>query len=1036
MKNRTKSATLLVKITLATLQLTSRMCLINSRDDIILYILYVLLSICLFYQAVNILRNSLDFISNQLLVSNESSNLPGANLIPTLMERVLTCRTWGAWVAKLWYYNHSMGTQKFPSKTKWSQLLVKENSSQTLTILYLNHSLFRYVVVMRKEELMEYARREIKQARNRYQESGDDLLFPVARRDDLIWGSNHSDSLITPKKLAHMCSDYRFPRKGSRRWDEQSMAYYLDYVHMEDCYKPKDVRIEEYWPNFAPLYDYFCVERKRVDMWAFNPNVVGSSPMEFLKLRNVDYSLLTSVMVKEIIIGVTPAAEILEIDDWWRSQYECDQLATPNKLLSLDVEERSLPKSELEEYLHPQIYLGSKAKIRVKFRHKERGGQLPVKIMFGNGHSWCVMITLPFPEAPPEGEFVYADRYQIQPELVELFRRMPCITGVGVGTDYSEVVELVRTLSGDTTFSMNGYIDLSSMAALAGMNFPIYNMQAMSVQLFGGILNKNCSPGDAKWGIPWLQLPDPLKIYCLGDVKFGHMVAVLLYHLLINDMFPDPDIVQSFLRVQQQEFGLWFADWVISVLEGTEVVPELFDGASTREGLINSLKERVYLGKNKWPRSTYTPERVLNFYKIRGNWPSLTNGGPRYLHQVRNWFLEQEKLLSMFEVPGWKRIMPYPVDAEMREAATYAVPEVAAGTLDYNEPTEVPLGLTVHNEIKGKTLHGTELGSLSSKLIATHAENNGRIRREMTYETVRLDVGNVESFFKLIRGDRYYKKFMRSYYDEIRAIVQRCTGQLAPRIPWIERTLLESSKRLYNVQRDRIQALKIELDERMELAQYLFDRIHLEDGQIMTQTWRGQLPKLAITCPSTKKKGSRTDYNPVEYLEVVKGRQSGRKPEVQILAEQVDGSDVPLPLDDDEISEFGEKELSVEVLDEVLTEERIVKLRASESEETVTGAPSSPVQGQDPSGSENEVEITSPGPSSVDKPKEYHCKPLPYFPRTFTKRRPQVPRTPPPSKKLKSEELEKLYQDEVEEFDRWMSRGSSSPELFQSSDSR
>ena len=131
------------------------------------------------------------------------------------------------------------------------------------------------------------------------------------------------------------------------------------------------------------------------------------------------------------------------------------------------------------------------------------------------------------------------------------------------------------------------------MAALAGMNFPIYNMQAMSVQLFGGILNKNCSPGDAKWGIPWLQLPDPLKIYCLGDVKFGHMVAVLLYHLLINDMFPDPDIVQSFLRVQQQEFGLWFADWVISVLEGTEVVPELFDGASTREGLINSLKERV-----------------------------------------------------------------------------------------------------------------------------------------------------------------------------------------------------------------------------------------------------------------------------------------------------------------------------------------------------------------------------------------------------------------------------------------------------------
>ena len=1058
MRSKSVTATLLVRFMLATSHFAPSLCLMNTRDDTLFYIITVVLSImCLFYHALNTLKYWMDCISCHLMIGNKFRNSPKVITMENTSKRIFTCRTWGAWVIILRLFGYSMITQKHLWTYHYSQLAL--NQKYTLDSQVDSNQdwcLFRYVIVMKKEELAEYARREIKTARSRYQEPGDDLLFPVLKRDALVWGSNHSDSLITPKKLAFMCSSYKFPHRNSRHWDEHSMGYYLDYVDMADCYKPKDIRLEDYLPNFAPLYDFFCYERKRGDMWVFNPQVGGVFPMKYLNLRNVDYSLLTSVVVKEIIIGVTPATEILKIDDWWRSQFEFDQLTTPNKLLSLDVEEKSLPKTEFEEYLYPNTYQGTKVKIRVKFRPKERGAQLPVKIMFGNGHSWCVMVTLPFPDTPPDAEFVYVDRCQIQPELVELFRRMPCVTGVGIGSDYSEIIELFRTLSWDKAFSMNGCIELSSMAALAGANFPIYNMQALSVQLFGGILNKNCSPGDGKWGLPWIQIPDSLKIYCLGDVKFGHMVAMFLYHLLINDMFPDPDIVQSFLRIQQQEFGEWFAGWVISVLDGIEVVPELLDGASTREELINSLKERVYTGQSKCPRSEYTPTRVLDFYRIRGNWPSLTKGGPRYLHQVRDWFIEQEVLMFHLNIPGWKQVMPYPVDSEMREAATYAIAEVAARTLDYSVPTDIPRGLTVHPDIRYKTLHGTKLGDLTSKRIATHAENEKRLRREMTYETVRLDLSNVDDFFRVIRADRFYKKFMRSYYDEIRAIVLRCTGQLAPRIPWIERVLLESNKKLHRIQKDKIQLLRIELDERLDLADFLFDRMTLRDGQIMKQTWRGQVPKLSLTKPPTKKKGSRTDYLPVEYLEAVKAKQPKEK---KVSEDEVDGSDVPLPLDSDEDKEMAvpeegfddvseEQECSVEDLDELLSAEveteQVPVVERGEDEVLEIPAPE-----PDPSRSEDEVvEIPAPEPdSSKEKPKkEYRCGPLPFFPRKFKKRgtkavrrRPTEPdaKVPPPKRLRKlTVPPEKVCQDEVEEFERMVFRASSSPEMFQGSDSR
>jgi len=46
-------------------------------------------------------------------------------------------------------------------------------------------------------------------------------------------------------------------------------------------------------------------------------------------------------------------------------------------------------------------------------------------------------------------------------------------------------------------------------------------MTAMGVQVLGSLLNKMVSTGDDLWGVRLHKIPDPLKCYALGDIKFG-----------------------------------------------------------------------------------------------------------------------------------------------------------------------------------------------------------------------------------------------------------------------------------------------------------------------------------------------------------------------------------------------------------------------------------------------------------------------------------------------------------------------------------
>jgi len=94
-----------------------------------------------------------------------------------------------------------------------------------------------------------------------------------------------------------------------------------------------------------------------------------------------------------------------------------------------------------------------------------------------------------------------------------------------------------------------GFIDLMSLAILAGYKFQSRDMTAMGVQVLGTLLNKNMSKGDDWWGVRWQLIPESLRCYVLGDIQFGFMTYNVLSRLFLRDGFLDPDVLCRFLSV-------------------------------------------------------------------------------------------------------------------------------------------------------------------------------------------------------------------------------------------------------------------------------------------------------------------------------------------------------------------------------------------------------------------------------------------------------------------------------------------------------
>ena len=176
------------------------------------------------------------------------------------------------------------------------------------------------------------------------------------------------------------------------------------------------------------------------------------------------------------------------------------------------------------------------------------------------------------------------------------------------------------------------------------------------------------------------NIPDPLKVYCLGDVKFGHQAAVLVFTILLRDLFPDPDIVLSVTLKTGWEFMRWFSKWITESLRGLEVDHNALSQAVCRRSVVGALRFRHQDGS----RADHPPSRLLDFATLLGSWPSVTFGGPRYLHQARKHFVFQCRVLASMPLSGCDQIVPEELSVTQETSATYSLSGLSS--VDYAVP--------------------------------------------------------------------------------------------------------------------------------------------------------------------------------------------------------------------------------------------------------------------------------------------------------------------------------------------------------------
>jgi hypothetical protein len=227
----------------------------------------------------------------------------------------------------------------------------------------------------------------------------------------------------------------------------------------------------------------------------------------------------------------------------------------------------------------------------------------------------------------------------------ELLQNIKEAVGIGSAEDYTNFFNVVAHLYGDHSFPSGKPIDLARLSVLAGSDHPQTSLLSLVWLWLGGVLAKHwtCSIGDNKWGKPFQELPDGLKLYLLGDVQLVAAVAMAMLLVYSTHLFPEPSVL---LRVTGLSASQLVSRWSNQVIKLLGDQPELWrerDAAAfchnTRLDLIRGM------GIPDLPKY-----EVLRLCPV---WPTITNGGARYSLLAASFILENYETLRKHDAVTW-----------------------------------------------------------------------------------------------------------------------------------------------------------------------------------------------------------------------------------------------------------------------------------------------------------------------------------------------------------------------------------------------
>ena len=632
------------------------------------------------------------------------------------------------------------------------------------------------LVAFNSQYLMTKAARKMLDCRSR---SSSDEMHILVQRDNLNpWRA--SGDLEKSNLMKSYVGHRPVMGRGS---DRSVMSTYLKNVNQAGIQIPRGTKFEEFLPAGAPLLDFLAVSMDKMECWQF-PSKCEIN--EYQRIRGLSLDMLQEVEVKEIIIGETSPDQCKQIFSWFWERHELDQKLFPTSVCSMDNEEIKISLVDVYRMagkiptVFPRRISDDLQDHNLETIPEDRWMQLPVRVMIGNGINYALMITIAL-EKDSRNEYLL-NRITVQDEVISFIQSMPVCVGLGVRIDVADL-EFYYSLFSGSDVICKGFLDLTSLSVLAGYNMRAMSMTPMGVNVIGHTLNKCVSTGDGKWAWRWEEIPDSLKVYCLGDLRFGFMTYNVLAAILIRDLFPDPDIVLKFLGIVDQFKAVrWILELVMLSLDGVEVHNVDFDAARSRYEMIKSLRFRYSFDS---PLMEKSPARVLIWCEIIGDWPALTSGGCRFLSQAREWFITQARVLKSSGFKWTCGVKMKDVNSYFLSYCRFGISPQIIHAADYWETVSAYSGLFRPSSLKSN-LCQMDPATVKPASLGKFARKERKVLKAIVFEWARYYPVMIQAFLQRMKDDLPFRHYMHGLYRGLRIIFKRIHGRDAILIPELE----------------------------------------------------------------------------------------------------------------------------------------------------------------------------------------------------------------------------------------------------------
>ena len=185
------------------------------------------------------------------------------------------------------------------------------------------------------------------------------------------------------------------------------------------------------------------------------------------------------------------------------------------------------------------------------------------------------------------------------------------------------------------------------------------------------------------------------------------------------------------------------------------------------------------------------PPRVLLWNRTCGEWPSLTKGGCRFLHQCRSWFLEMVRVWTQQGL-SWDVGVKLPtMSRKLMHHANFKISPIQIAACNFKEATVLPSGLLRPKSLKLKSLD-MDPTTVRSFSIGKQCKKLMHEQVPVMLEWARENPTKISDFLRRMGSDIEFQKFYRHLYDPMRHLYRRTFNCEALTVIFMEGVLLKT----------------------------------------------------------------------------------------------------------------------------------------------------------------------------------------------------------------------------------------------------